>query len=40
MIERVKKEAEELGFIVKSVTQSPIEGADGNIEYFIWLAKG
>ena len=40
VIERVKRAAVEAGFEVKGLTQSPIEGADGNIEYFIYLNKG
>lgn len=40
VIARVKREAEVLGFSVKGLTQSPIEGADGNVEYLIHLTKG
>ncbi len=39
VIEKVRKSAEEIGFEVKGLTRSPIEGADGNVEYFIWLGK-
>lgn len=39
VVEKVKKEAEAAGFTVKGVTPSPIEGADGNVEYFIHLEK-
>jgi len=39
VIERVKAEAIKTGFKVLGVIQSPIEGAKGNIEYLIWLAK-
>lgn len=40
VIEKVKKEAETIGFKVKGVTRSPIEGAKGgNVEYLIWLRK-
>ena len=40
VIEKVKAAAETQGFKVKGLTRSPIEGADGNIEFLIWLAKG
>ena len=39
VVEKVKKEAIALGFIEKGITKSPIEGADGNVEYFIYLTK-
>lgn len=39
VIEEIKQSAEGLGFLIKGVTQSPIEGADGNIEFFIHLRK-
>lgn len=39
VIEKVKMSAEEIGFTVKGVTESPITGADGNVEFFIYLAK-
>lgn len=35
----VSAEAEAVGFKVLGVIQSPIEGADGNVEYFIHLRK-
>jgi 23S rRNA (cytidine1920-2'-O)/16S rRNA (cytidine1409-2'-O)-methyltransferase len=37
VIKRVKAEA--IGFKAKGVIQSPITGADGNVEYFIYLEK-
>jgi len=39
VIEKVKTAAAVSGFKVKGLTQSPIEGAEGNIEYLIWLGK-
>lgn len=39
-VERTKKAAVEIGFRLGGLTQSPIEGADGNVEYLIWLIKG
>ena len=36
-LERVSASACGLGFQVKGVTYSAIRGADGNIEFFIWL---
>ncbi|HVN67618.1 MAG TPA: TlyA family RNA methyltransferase [Candidatus Sulfotelmatobacter sp.] len=38
-VERIKKAAVETGFKLGGLTQSPIQGADGNIEYLIWLRK-
>ncbi len=29
----------DIGFHVKGVTHSPLLGADGNVEFFLWLAK-
>ncbi|MDD4179665.1 MAG: TlyA family RNA methyltransferase [Candidatus Margulisbacteria bacterium] len=40
VVEKVKVAAEAIGFKVKGLTQSPIEGADGNVEFLIHLAKG
>lgn len=40
VVEKVKKEAETAGFTVKGTTPSPIEGADGNVEYFLFLERG
>jgi len=40
VIEKAKKSAQEVGFKIKGVIQSPIEGADGNIEFLIYLLKG
>jgi len=39
VIEKVKTAAGKLGFVVKGTTKSPIEGADGNIEFLIHLVK-
>jgi 23S rRNA (cytidine1920-2'-O)/16S rRNA (cytidine1409-2'-O)-methyltransferase len=39
VVERVKAEAEAIGFEAKGVIPSPITGADGNIEFFIYLQK-
>jgi len=39
VIEKVKTAAEKLGFAVKGTARSPIEGADGNIEFLIHLVK-
>jgi 23S rRNA (cytidine1920-2'-O)/16S rRNA (cytidine1409-2'-O)-methyltransferase len=38
-VARIKKHAGEIGFKLGGLTQSPIEGADGNVEYLIWLIK-
>lgn len=39
VINRVRLDAEEIGFKAKGVVESPITGADGNIEFFIYLVK-
>jgi 23S rRNA (cytidine1920-2'-O)/16S rRNA (cytidine1409-2'-O)-methyltransferase len=39
VIERVRQEAEARGFKAKGIIESPITGADGNVEFFIYLAK-
>ena len=39
-VERIKKAAIETGFTLGGLTQSPVEGADGNVEYLIRLIKG
>jgi 23S rRNA (cytidine1920-2'-O)/16S rRNA (cytidine1409-2'-O)-methyltransferase len=39
ILERLVAKSEELGFTVRGVTYSPIKGADGNIEFFLWLAR-
>jgi 23S rRNA (cytidine1920-2'-O)/16S rRNA (cytidine1409-2'-O)-methyltransferase len=39
VIEKVKKAAEEIGFKAGEVIRSAIEGADGNVEFFIHLTK-
>ncbi|MFH1387543.1 MAG: TlyA family RNA methyltransferase [bacterium] len=39
VIERIKAKAQAIGFKVKGITPSPIEGAKGNVEYLLYLAK-
>ncbi|MFA5840489.1 MAG: TlyA family RNA methyltransferase [Candidatus Margulisiibacteriota bacterium] len=39
VLERIKAKAEGIGFTVKGLIESPITGADGNVEYLIYLAK-
>lgn len=39
VVGKVKAEAEGVGFIVKGLIESPITGADGNVEYLIHLGK-
>jgi 23S rRNA (cytidine1920-2'-O)/16S rRNA (cytidine1409-2'-O)-methyltransferase len=39
VIEKVKAEAEAIGFEAKGIIQSPITGADGNVEFLIYLIK-
>jgi 23S rRNA (cytidine1920-2'-O)/16S rRNA (cytidine1409-2'-O)-methyltransferase len=39
VIERVQREAAAIGFKIKGLTQSPITGADGNVEFFLYLSK-
>lgn len=39
VVARVKAEAEAIGFKVKGITESPITGGDGNIEYLLYLSK-
>jgi 23S rRNA (cytidine1920-2'-O)/16S rRNA (cytidine1409-2'-O)-methyltransferase len=38
-IEKIKRAAVEAGFTVCGLTQSPIQGAEGNVEYLIRLVK-
>ncbi|MBU0672879.1 MAG: TlyA family RNA methyltransferase [Candidatus Margulisbacteria bacterium] len=40
VVEKVKAEAKALGLEAKGVIQSPITGADGNVEFLIHLTKG
>lgn len=40
VVEKVKAEAEATGFKASGIIQSPITGADGNVEFFIYLKKG
>jgi len=37
VLEQVSAAACQLGFQIRGVTCSPIQGADGNIEFFMWL---
>jgi predicted rRNA methylase YqxC with S4 and FtsJ domains len=39
VLETVKNKAEKIGFKVKDVCDSPILGADGNREFFVWLIR-
>lgn len=39
VIEKVLKEAKNIGFFIKDVTYSPIKGPEGNIEYLAYLTK-
>ncbi len=39
VIERVKKSAQEIGFVEKGIIDSPITGADGNREFLVYLIK-
>lgn len=38
-IERVQKRAKELGFLWRGVTNSPLEGGDGNREFLCYLTR-
>src|SRR3989338_7709436 len=40
VVEKVKTEAKAVGFKVKGLIQSPITGADGNVEFLLLLTKG
>lgn len=39
-VERVIKEAESCGLTLHGLTESPIEGGDGNVEYLAYFIKG
>jgi 23S rRNA (cytidine1920-2'-O)/16S rRNA (cytidine1409-2'-O)-methyltransferase len=39
VIEKIKAEAEAIGLKAKGIVESPITGADGNVEFFIYLGK-
>jgi len=39
VIDKIKKGAEQFGFRILGLIDSPIEGADGNKEFLIWLKK-
>lgn len=40
VLEKVSAGARESGYQVKGVTYSPLPGADGNLEFFLWLVAG
>jgi 23S rRNA (cytidine1920-2'-O)/16S rRNA (cytidine1409-2'-O)-methyltransferase len=40
IIHRIKGECKTMGLIVEGVTESPIKGPKGNIEYLIYLKRG
>lgn len=40
VVEKVRRSAAEAGFAVEGLSESPITGADGNVEFLIYLQKG
>lgn len=40
VLERIIKTSRELGFHIKGLTYSSLLGADGNLEFFLWMATG
>ena len=38
-VERIKSESEKMGLTVSGITESPIKGPKGNVEYLIYLRK-
>jgi 23S rRNA (cytidine1920-2'-O)/16S rRNA (cytidine1409-2'-O)-methyltransferase len=40
VVEKVKSEAEALGYSVRGIITSPLKGPKGNIEFLIWLGWG
>lgn len=40
VLEHIISVSKELGFQIKGLTYSPLLGADGNVEFFLWMAKG
>lgn len=40
VIEKVIRNAINLGFTIKGLSYSPIRGPEGNIEFLLWLVKG
>jgi 23S rRNA (cytidine1920-2'-O)/16S rRNA (cytidine1409-2'-O)-methyltransferase len=40
VVARTRQEAEAIGFKAQGMIESPITGADGNVEFFIHLTKG
>lgn len=39
VLERVRNQIESLGFTIRGVVKSPIEGQKGNVEFVAWLEK-
>jgi 23S rRNA (cytidine1920-2'-O)/16S rRNA (cytidine1409-2'-O)-methyltransferase len=39
IVEELRRFAEQCGFAVGGITESPITGGDGNVEYLMWLKK-
>lgn len=39
VLERILAFVDEVGFIKRGLTFSPIRGPEGNIEYLLWLSK-
>ena len=39
VVEKIKAEAKAIGFKVEGVIESPIKGAEGNVEFFVFLKK-
>jgi 23S rRNA (cytidine1920-2'-O)/16S rRNA (cytidine1409-2'-O)-methyltransferase len=38
-VDRISAAAQELGFSVHGLIESPVKGAEGNVEYLIWLTR-
>lgn len=39
-VERVREWMEAMGWVVQAVTESPITGGDGNVEFLLWAKRG
>jgi 23S rRNA (cytidine1920-2'-O)/16S rRNA (cytidine1409-2'-O)-methyltransferase len=39
VLHRVAEEIEQLGFIIRGIVKSPIEGQKGNVEFVAWLGR-
>ncbi|MFN3778397.1 MAG: TlyA family RNA methyltransferase [Brevundimonas aurantiaca] len=39
-VERVREWLEAMGWVVQAVTESPITGGDGNVEFLLWAKRG